>query len=286
MEHNRTHSNEMKAAVVGLGVIGAVWAGHLDRAGILKASWNRSPKLDAPKAIPNLTDVPELADIIHIVVSDEVAAADVVEQLLPRLHAHHLVIQSTTIDPQTSTRLKQQVEARGAHYVECPFTGSLPAAIERKTVFFVGATGALFDRALAYLRNLSETQFCLESNQAACMIKLAMNLQIASAMNAMAEALTICRETGIPDGLFFDVFRANASYSGVARLKEARILENDFSPQFSTKHMAKDMRLLLSSVKRKFGGLLACDASLKETIKAGFADEDFSSILKWLSKGA
>ena len=70
-----------------------------------------------------------------------------------------------------------------------------------------------------------------------------MNLNIAGQMQALAESLTLARQAGIADDFYFQVLAKNVSYSGLARLKEAKLKAHDFSPQFSVKHMHKDMRL-------------------------------------------
>lgn len=270
---------ENKVAIVGLGLIGSVWARHLISDGLLAATWNRSPKEDFPCWTPNLESVAEKANLIHICVSDERALLDVITKLLPKLSSAHTVIQSTTIDPATSDEARAAIEGAGASYVEAPFTGSLPAAQERNTVFFLGASEELVERVSPYLARLSSSRFRIGTNQQACSIKLAMNLQIASAMQAMAEGITVCRRAGIPDDIYFNVFKKNASYSGVASLKEPKIRVNDFTPQFSVKHLAKDLRLLAKGRSDSLPTLRLLQGILQEAEEAGQGDLDFSSII-------
>jgi 3-hydroxyisobutyrate dehydrogenase-like beta-hydroxyacid dehydrogenase len=169
--------------------------------------------------------------------------------------------------------------------VEAPFTGSLPAAKAREVVFYVGATDPkALSAAREYLVRLAKRVIAIGSERQAATIKLAMNLQIASVMQALAEALTLCRSAEIPDDLFFEAFRLNASFSGVAALKESKLRTADFSPQFSVKHMAKDLRLLkaeCSNAKAPF--LTELQSIFAEAIEQGFSEDDFASLIRLLA---
>ena len=61
--------------VLGLGIIGSVWARHYHAAGVLAGAWNRTPHPDFPlwKATP--LAVAQAVDIVQIVVADPPAAS-------------------------------------------------------------------------------------------------------------------------------------------------------------------------------------------------------------------
>src|SRR5262245_39606220 len=124
--------------VIGLGIIGGVWAKHYAAAGLLAATWNRSQKADAPKPVVSAREVARLADVLHIVVSDPAAVEQVLGAVEPELGARHLLVQSTTIDAESSRTFAARVNARGAGYVEAPFMGSRPAAEQKRVVFALG----------------------------------------------------------------------------------------------------------------------------------------------------
>jgi len=269
--------------VIGLGIIGGVWARHYNDAGALAGAWNRTAKTDFPKWMPSALDVARAADVTQIVVADPPAVRGVLEAILPALGAGKIVAQSSTIDPAGSAEFKRLVEARGARYLEAPFTGSKPAAEQRKTIYYLGGDEALVAEVEPLLSIVSETRYRIGTNEQASTLKLAMNLNLAGVMQALAEALTMVREAGVPDELFFKVFKQNVGYSGAAALKEPKLRAGDFSPQFSVKHLLKDLRL----ASRTEG---CADFPLLDTVReclfhaeqAGFAEEDFSAIVKLL----
>ena len=267
--------------IIGLGLIGSEWAKNCNSDGILAATWNRTPKPEVPLLKSTPEEVAQSASILHFALSDEKVTLSMIERLLPKLNDSHLVIQSATIDPNTSKKLRALVEQAGARYLEAPFTGSLPAAKERKTVFYLGGDSETIERALSYLSHISARQFHIGDNLQACTLKLVMNLQIVSVLEALVEALTIARSAGISDELFFKAFKENASYSGIAALKEPKLRTDDFSPQFSIKHTAKDMRLLSETLGSDAPPLLK---TVREVLAAaeeqGWSEEDISAIIK------
>ncbi len=267
--------------VLGLGIIGSVWARHYDAAGVLRGAWNRTPKQDFPKWTDQPVAVATAADVIHLVVADPPAVQAILNAIVPALGPGKVVVQSSTIDPESSETFRQFVTAKGARYLEAPFTGSKPAAEQKQSVFYLGGETDLVDQLEPLLALVSATRFHIGTHRQATSLKLAMNLNIAAQMQGLIEALVVARRSGIPDALFFEVMGKNVGYSGVTKLKQPKLTGGDFSPQFSVKHLLKDLRLasrmngcedfpLLDTLRER---LAAAD-------RAGLGDEDFSALIK------
>jgi len=268
--------------VLGLGIIGQPWARRYQAAGRLAGVWNRTPKPDAPCWKRRAREVTVAADVTHIVVADPPAVAAVLDDILPALGPGKAVVQSSTIDPASATAFEARVRATGAAYVEAPFTGSKPAAEAGTLVFFMGGDAAALDAVEPLLALVSETRFRLPTVAQAAALKLAMNLNIAAQMEALAESLTFARQAGIADDFFFAVLAKNVSCSGLARLKEGKLKTGDFSPQFSIKHMHKDMRLAEASRGARLPLLETVRACLDHAEAQGMGDDDFSSLVRLL----
>jgi 3-hydroxyisobutyrate dehydrogenase-like beta-hydroxyacid dehydrogenase len=271
--------------VIGLGIIGGTWTKHYAAAGVLAGCWNRTPQPTRPCWKESPEAVADAADAIQIVVADPPAVQSILDRILPRLGAGKIVIQSSTIDPDSSDRFRTQVEARGARYLEAPFTGSKPAAEQRKTVFYLGGPTDLIAAVQPLLQLVSEKRLAIAAEpRKAAALKLAMNLNLAVMLEGLCEALTFARRAGISDDTFFDALAGNAGTSPLAKLKEPKLRTGDFSPQFSVKHMHKDMRLASGATKDAPLPLLeAARERLQLAESHGFADEDFSALLKLLA---
>ncbi len=270
--------------VLGLGIIGGTWARHYHAAGILAGAWNRTPQPEFPQWKAAAVDVAHAAAIIQIVVADPPAVRSVIESILPALGPGKVVVQSSTIDPASSDTFRGMVLARGARYLEAPFTGSKPAAEQRQTVYYLGGDTTLVAELESTLALVSATRVHVGDHMQAATLKLAMNLNIAAQMQALCEALTIARRAGISDDTFFGALAKNVGYSGVTKLKEPKLRAGDYAPQFSVKHMFKDMRLASSmNGCRDMPVLDAVRHALAAAAQAGHGDEDFAALMKVLN---
>jgi 3-hydroxyisobutyrate dehydrogenase-like beta-hydroxyacid dehydrogenase len=271
-------------AVLGLGLIGSVWARHLRAAGRLTACWNRTPQTGWRESVATPGEAAERADTVLVVVADPPAVASVIAAMAPALTPRHLVIQSSTIGPADSAAMFAAVTATGARYLEAPFTGSKPAAEQKQTVFYLGGEPAEVAAAEPALSLISARRIPVGTGEQACTVKLAMNLQIAVQAEALCEALHTARRAGVSDDTFFSCMKGNASWSGVAALKEPKLRTADYAPQFSVKHLLKDLRLLRTAA----GPLPALDTLIDRLTAAanhGHADHDFIALYHGLERG-
>ncbi len=273
----------MKIGVIGLGIIGGVWARHYENAGVLSGVWNRTPQADFPLWQASPESVASTAHAVQIVVADPPAVREVIERILPALGPGKVVVQSSTIDPQSSDAFRALVLATGARYLEAPFTGSKPAAEQRQSVFYLGGEAGLVAELESLLALVSQARLHVGDHRQAATLKLAMNLNIAAQMQALSEALTLSRRAGLADEVFFGALAKNVGHSGLARLKEPKLRAGDFAPQFSVKHMLKDMRLASRmNGCEDFPVLYTVRDRLAAAERAGWGDEDFSALVKLL----
>lgn len=100
--------------------------------------FNRSPQrsLDLQAELgPDTADIVDSivvgvakADIVFLCVIDDKAAEDTVQEILKSDVRGKLIVNCTTVHPNTSDKLGQIVEAAGADYVASPVVGQQPVA--------------------------------------------------------------------------------------------------------------------------------------------------------------
>jgi 3-hydroxyisobutyrate dehydrogenase-like beta-hydroxyacid dehydrogenase len=273
----------MKTAILGLGIIGTEWAKNLATDGVPLRTWNRTPKPDAPGFTPDAADAVRGAELIILVVSDPAAVSAVLDQIEPALGPGQVVAQASTVSAEWNLKFAARVEKTGARFLEIPFTGSKPAAIDRKTVFYVGGDEDLMARVEPVLSRISQARIHIGPLGSAASPKLAMNMNIAMVSEALAESLRFARAAGIPDAVYFEALKVNAARSPMSDLKEPKLRAGDYAPQFSLKHMHKDLGLAFDSM----GGLdlpqiRALKARYDEGMAQGLGDSDFSVLMKLL----
>ena len=276
--------------MLGLGIIGQAWAHNLESDGLEVRAWNRTPRDFATQFHnfqPEAAQAVQGADLILLVVADPPAVEQVLDQIEPSLQAGQVLVQSSTISPEWTHRFAERVEKSGAKYLEAPFTGSKPAAQARQTVFYIGGEEQVLDTARPTLERLSKAILHIGERGSASALKLAMNLNIAAIAQALGEGLALCRASEISDEVFFEALHLNVSRSGVSDLKEPRLRQHDYAPQFSVKHMGKDLRLALESAAQLELELPQARATreiYERGIERGLGEDDFIGLIRLLEK--
>jgi hypothetical protein len=105
----------------------------------------------------------------------------------------------------------------------------------------------------------------------------------AASVQAAAEALALISKSGLPVERFATAMRNNGSNSSTLDMKLPMMMEGNFEPHFSVKHMLKDV-VIATRLARAFGMEFgATDASrhgLVEEMRQGRGDDDYSSLLR------
>jgi 3-hydroxyisobutyrate dehydrogenase-like beta-hydroxyacid dehydrogenase len=274
----------MNVSLLGLGIIGSAWAKNLIADRHIVRVWNRTPK-EFPNFHPSIEDAVTGAEAIFIVVADPPAVQSVVDQILPQIGPAQLVIQSSTVSAKWTLSFADKVQATGASFLEAPFTGSRPAAEQRQTVFYLGGKPEVIEKARPVLGGLARELIHIGPLGSASTLKLAMNVNIAGVAQSLCESLSLCRAAGISDDVYFQALAGNMSRSGLADLKEPKLREHDYSPQFSLKHMEKDLRLALEtaeSISLSLDQTKHLKKAYDRGMQAGWKEEDFICLIRLL----
>src|SRR5213079_232878 len=228
--------------IVGLGIIGCGIAAHLRRKCFPVFVWNRSPR-PVPNFVGSLGELAGLCNYIQTFVSDDDALLQTVEQLSEKLTPRHVIFAHSTVAPDSMRAAADIVERRGARFVEACFTGSKGAAEIGELVYYVGGTDEALREARPILEASSKQILHIGPVGQASAIKVATNMITAATIQASAEALALVQAQGLPLEKFVEAMRVNASYSDTLAMKLPKMLERDFAPHFSVKHMLKDMQI-------------------------------------------
>ena len=273
----------MRICVIGLGIIGKVWAQHLHTDGHEVRTWNRSPQPQAPGFTADLVAAATGAELILIVIADPPAVAAVLARIVGELKPGTVVAQHSTVGVEDTKTYARQVQERGGRFLDMPFTGSKLAAEARQNVFFLGDDAGAFPQVEAVYRRLSKAVLPIGPIGSATAIKLCFNLLIANINQAYCESYALATACGIPAETFFSALTYNVAQSPLVELKKPKYISGDYSPQFSIKHMHKDLRLVLALAAG--AGLDLAETAVVERAYAeagrrGLGDSDFSALLE------
>ena len=276
---SRTRKN---IGVLGLGIIGQRVVSNLRERGFHVFVWNRTPR-PVPNFVGSPAEVAELCDYIQIFVSDDDALLQMVQRMTPNLTAHHVVMAHCTVSPDTMRAAAEMVERRGGQLLDCPFTGSKNAAEKGELVYYVGGDEAALRQVRPILEASSKEIIEIGKVGDATTIKVATNMVTAASVQAAAEALALVSKSGLPLEKFAAAMRNNGSNSTTLEMKLPMMMEGNFEPHFSVKHMLKDVVIatrLARGFGIEFGATDASRHSLTEEMRQGRGDADYSSLYR------
>lgn len=268
--------------LIGLGIIGRRVAENLRKRGFHVFVWNRTPR-PVPNFVGSPAEVAELCHVIQLFVADDEALREIVQQLSPVLTAHHIVTAHCTVTPDSMQAAAEVVQRRGARFLDAPFTGSRMAAEKGELVYYIAGDDGAIGEARRFLEASSKEILEFGDVGEATLIKLATNMVTAASVQSVAEALALVTKCGVLPEKFERALKSNASQSGTIAMKLPKMMDGDFEPHFSVKHMLKDLQIaerLADSLELKFPVTEAArDVQLSE-MKTGHGDEDYSCIVR------
>lgn len=281
-----------KVGFIGLGTMGEPMAINLLHAGFELTVYNRTTSKCAPlqKIGAQIALTPGIAsdskDVIITMVSNDDSIHDVFygpDGILEGLQPGSVVIDSSTISPELVKKVALDVEQRGCHFLDAPVTGSKPGAINGTLVFMVGGNADVIEEHRDIFDSLGKTLIHMGENGSGAVAKLAHNAMVGIHNVALAEGFAIAVKSGVPAEKFLQLVQNGSASSKQAELKGRKIIENDFSNQFSLALMLKDLKLA-SSLSDNTGvpsPMLGLAKSMFQSgYTQGYGEEDLSAVVK------
>lgn len=279
-------------AIVGLGLMGEVYAKRLLDAGIPVVGFDIDPARRAQlneiggRAVNSIAELAAPARCIIIAVFNTDQVADVIENhLLPALGdgSNKIVLCMSTCDPDQVAALAARVMPRGIRYLDVPVSGTSDQVRRGDGVALIGGDSAIAGEVTDVFDALFARRFHVGKIGDGGRAKLAVNLILGLNRLALAEGLVFAERLGLDPAAFLDVARGSASYSQVMETKGPKMVSGDFSPEGRAKQTLKDVQLMLgqaAGVGQKLAMLEVHAAVLEACVRAGEADLDNSVIIE------
>jgi 3-hydroxyisobutyrate dehydrogenase-like beta-hydroxyacid dehydrogenase len=284
----------MRAAFLGLGIMGQSMAENLAKAGHEVTVWNRTPgKLVQGAAVaPTPAAAAQGAEVVWLCVSDTDAVEEVIfgKDGVDSVLAENMIIaDSSTISPSATLKFAERVKAKSVAWVDAPMTGSKIGARDGTLVFIVGGEDEPIERLKPLFAAMGKKIFRMGETGKGQATKLAMNLQIAMIFEGFAEALTLATKLGVDAQQLVSLIEATMVRSGVVEYKAPFVMQRDFTPNFPLRLMHKDIRLTLEAAKEarvKLPGLETVEEVYEMATEDGHRDLDYAATLTLLEKWA
>jgi len=285
----------MKIGVAGLGKMGSAIAERLIECGYDLVVWNRTPEKTAALTAKGATAAPTAADLARAVeavvtILFDAEAIDGVyrtrDGVLATDLSGKLVIDMSTVRPQTAIALAKDVRARGGTFVECPVGGSTGPAKQGKLLGMAGGEAADVARARPILDQLCRRFEHFGPVGAGARMKLAINLPLIVSYQALAEAFILSRPNGMDPVQLMEFFADTAGAPNVLKTRgpligKALTGEEVRPPAFDVDSICKDLRTMIAEAESLGAKLPLAADTLKifeEAAKAGWGRKDGANL--------
>ncbi|TML02316.1 MAG: NAD(P)-dependent oxidoreductase [Actinobacteria bacterium] len=277
----------MKLGWIGLGIMGSRQAANLRRAGHELTVWNRTAATAEAWAAEHGATVAaspaEVAQDAEIVFSMVVDGPQVQEVLVPAAREDVLFVDMTTIGPEWTRRVGEQLAERGARLVDAPVTGSSPRAEDGTLTIMVGGESGDVERVRPLLEIMGELIVYAGPLGAGQAVKLINNAVAAANAATLAQGLLVGSAQGLDLDALVAVMAAGSGASTMLTLKAGPMRDHDYTTLFKTEHMLKDVRLCLDEAENAdvpFPAAAAAADALSAAVFRGHGSDDFASLLE------
>lgn len=287
-----------KIAYLGLGIMGRGMAANLLKAGYPVTVWNRTAErcasLVAQGAQQAATPAEAAAgaDLIMYCLSDDAAVEDLVwgaGGLLAAVQPGQVVIDMTTLHPDTSRKEAAAYAAKGARFLDAPVFGSKNEAAGGGLWIVVGGDRALYEETLPVLNVLSETTHYMGQNGQGASMKLVGNLVVAAQLEALGEAMILATKAGLDPQDVLGVLHVTDFKSPIFDGVGAALIERNFETHFALKLMLKDANLI-AKFAQDLNAPIPAAAATREVIKGavnkGWGELNASAFIQNLEEQA
>ncbi|MFE7140675.1 2-hydroxy-3-oxopropionate reductase [Streptomyces sp. NPDC057644] len=285
-------NNLPKVAWIGLGIMGSPMSENLIKAGYSVTGYTlEQDKIDRLVAAggtgaSSIADAVKDADVVITMVpaSPQVEAiAYSPDGILENAKRGALLVDMSSITPQTSVDLAKNAAEKGIRVLDAPVSGGEAGAIEAVLSIMVGGEQADFDAAKPLLDALGKTIVLCGPHGSGQTVKAANQLIVAVNIQACAEAVVFLEKSGVDLTAALDVLNGGLAGSTVLTRKKDNFLKRDFAPGFRIDLHHKDMGIVTDAARNvgaalPVGGVVAqLVASLRAQGDGGL---DHSALLR------
>lgn len=271
----------LSVGFIGLGYMGKPMARNLLKAGFPLTVHNRSQgavqELVAEGAQP-AGSPGELAERVEVVFTCLPGPADVEKVylgdngVLTGVRAGSILVDMSTIDPQTHQKIAARAAEKGAGYLDAPVSGGTTGARDGTLTIMVGGAAETLERVMPALQAMGQRIYHIGPVGTGAVVKLINNMM--SAINALGviEGLVLGTKFGIDPELVYEVCSNSSAGSRTLTGTGQAILKRDFDPGFMIDLMHKDVGLAVAlgrSLKVRTLAAALAEQILQEAQAAG-----------------
>jgi 2-hydroxy-3-oxopropionate reductase len=279
---------------IGIGLMGFPMAKNLLKCGYKLKAFNRShgkaERLKEFGAVisSSIKDVVTNSDIIITMLTDDLAVEKVMgnKEFLENISANTTVIDMSSVNPLVTKKYAEILKKKNINYLDAPVSGGTIGAEEASLAIMVGGEEKIFNKCFDLFKKLGNPTLVgpVSSGQIS---KLANQIIVGVTIGAVAEAVTLCEQSGTNPSKMIEALSGGWADSKILQTHGKRMINKEFSPKGKTTTQLKDMTNIVNAGK-------AADLHLpisslikkmyKNLVDDGLGNTDHSSLYNEIKK--
>lgn len=285
----------MDVGFIGIGSMGAAMVPNLVKAGHRVSVWNRNPAAAAMLEGVNVLESPRAVfdnDAVLTMLADDRAVQSVIIEsgALAGARPSCVHVMMATISLPLVETLQALHRDAGVAYVAAPVFGVPAAAAQAQLNILVAGDAAATERVQPLFDVLGRKTWPLGTDPVhANVAKIAGNMMISLAIEAMGEATALTESYGLGAGAFLDIITNTLMASPSYKRYGGYIAANSYEPGFKLTLGLKDVNLALDAAQAKQTVLPAAAIvreNMLKAIDAGLGSKDWSVLATMTRRGA
>lgn len=279
----------MNIGFIGIGSMGAAMVPHLAAAGHKVMVWNRSP--EPSHALAGVTVAASPAEVfqneaVFTMLANDAAVRSVVldSGALASARKDCVHVMMATISLALVGELQEAHRGAGIAYVAAPVFGVPAAAAKALLNIMVAGDPAAVAKVQPLLDLMGQKSWHLGSDpQRANVAKIAGNMMISLAIEAMGEATALTESYGLKAADFLDVVTNTIFASPSYQRYGGFIAADTYEPGFKLTLGLKDVNLALAAAQAKGAVLPSAEIvrdNMQTAVDRGLGDKDWSVVAK------
>ena len=235
--------------IIGLGLMGTAMGKRLLEQGQKVIVWNRTKDKAADLLALGATwsDHP-LAQCDRVIISlfTSGVVSEVIGLMAADLRPGHLLIDTTTGEPDEVVALAKSLDQREVRYLDAPISGGAAKAASGEMTMMTAAKPAAYAKCEAMLNAMAGKVYKLGDHAGAgSKVKIINQLLAGVHIAAAAEAMALGLREGVNPEALYDVITHSAGNSWMFENRMAHVLAADYTPLSAVDIFVKDLGLVL-----------------------------------------
>ena len=286
----------LKVGFIGLGTMGFPIAGHISKSYqtlVFNRTTNKSQKWTSKfegETCESLKDLALKSKVIFLCLSEDRDVEEVVlgsDGILEHINKGTVVVDHSTTSVDTATLISRKILKKDSIFLDAPVSGGEAGAQNGSLSVMIGGDSSAYKQISPILDCYSAFHKYMGPSGNGQLTKMINQICIAGLIQALAEAASFAKKSGISSKEVLDVISRGAAQSWQMENRWESMIDDEYNFGFAVDLMVKDLEIV-SKFSKKIGANISTTEVIKSYYKElqsmGAGRLDTSSLLKRLDE--